>query len=159
MSAEAFDWSKVKVRQVYPPVETLDTSSPPGQATKAPTSKKGSRFAQIPLTWSAVVAKAAGMPKFHVLVMLIHRAWKAKGQPFKFSNAGLKEAGVTRWMKNRVLRELEAAGVIAVRWSATRSPIMTLLSVARMKLVHGYTPPNWCTGAPVFPETGARLHG
>ena len=124
MSAEAFDWSKVKVRQVYPPVETLETSSPPRQVAK--TSGKAKRFAQIPLTWSAVVAKAAGMPKFHVLVMLIHRAWKAKGQPFKFSNAGLKEAGVTRWMKNRVLRDLEAAGVIAVKWSATRSPIVTL---------------------------------
>jgi hypothetical protein len=29
-------------------------------------------------------------------------------------------------MKNRVLRDLEDAGVIAVRWSATRSPIVTL---------------------------------
>jgi hypothetical protein len=124
VSAEAFDWSKVKVRQVYPPVETPDTSSLPRQVAK--TSGKAKRFAQIPLTWSAIVAKAADMPKFHVLVVLAHKAWKAKGRPFTFGNADLKEAGVTRWMKNRVLRDLEDAGVIAVRWSATRSPIVTL---------------------------------
>jgi hypothetical protein len=101
----------------------LETSSQPEQATT--TSKRG-RFAQIPLVWSAAVAKAADIPKFHVLVVLAYKAWKAKGQPFTFGNAGLKEAGVTRWMKNRVLRDLEDAGVIAVRWSATRSPIVTL---------------------------------
>jgi hypothetical protein len=120
MNAE-FDWSKVKVRQVYPPVETSDTSIPPGQVTK-----KGKRFAQIPLAWSAAVAKAADMPRPHVLTMLVYKAWKAKGKPFKFGNAGLKEAGVTRGVKNRVLHDLERAGVIAVGWSTTRAPIVTL---------------------------------
>jgi DNA-binding FadR family transcriptional regulator len=72
------------------------------------------------------MAQAARSPRTVIMVMLMHLAWQAKGQPFPFTNEALKKYGVSRNVKRKVLAALEAEGLIKVERSRTRSPIVTV---------------------------------
>jgi hypothetical protein len=91
--------------------------------------KKGGLFSIVPLDWIGPAAKAAGDPAAVVLVYLKHLEWK-HGPTFTLPNEWLKRAGVSRDVKRRVLRDLEAADIIAVKRWPRRSPQITMLSVA-----------------------------
>jgi hypothetical protein len=89
--------------------------------------RKTEAFANVPLWWMARAAKATKTPGALVCVYLLYAAWKAKGKPFTLSNAWLEKHGVSREVKCRVLRKLEAAGLIAVKWRRGRGPSLVLL--------------------------------
>jgi hypothetical protein len=61
-----------------------------------------------------------------VFLHLYALTWR-KRQPVKLANAALKQMGICRNLKLRVLRELEALGLIAVEWRSKKSPIITVL--------------------------------
>jgi hypothetical protein len=62
-----------------------------------------------------------------VLLALDHAIFEAKTNPVRFTNSLLKEYGVARETKWRVLRELEAAGVVRVTRDGRRAPWAELL--------------------------------
>jgi hypothetical protein len=88
------------------------------------------RFVQVPLWWAEAVAKAAtGGATMLVSIYLLHAAWKAKSTTFPLPNGYLKQHGVSRWVKYRVLRELETAGLITIERRDRRSPLITLVVI------------------------------
>jgi hypothetical protein len=76
--------------------------------------KSKDAFVKVPLWWAEAAAKATNLPRMLVLVELLHRSWKAKSLTFPFPNGCLEKKGVGREAKRRVLRGLEAAGLITV---------------------------------------------
>ena len=122
-----FDLNKFKSGKAKAEFVTVHGKRIDVEVLKTPRRYKAEPFAKVPLRWSAAVSKAVDMQRSHILVVLAYRGWKAKGQPFAFTNAELKAAGVTRGVKHRMLHDLERAGIIAVKWLERRAPIVTLL--------------------------------
>jgi hypothetical protein len=97
--------------------------------TKKPRKTKQTEpFARMSLELTARMAQAVGSPRAFVLVMLVHLAWQAKGQPFPFANEMLKKYGVSRDVKREVLVALEAKGLVKVERCHSRAPIVTMIS-------------------------------
>ena len=84
-------------------------------------------FVKVPLWWAREAAKATKTLKALVWVELLHASWRAKSPTFPLPNGRLKKVGVTRFVKSRVLRELEAAGLITVEWRRGKNPLVTIV--------------------------------
>jgi hypothetical protein len=84
-------------------------------------------FVQVPLWWAEQVCRATRTPKAFVWIWLLHLAWKAKSNSFAVPNGQLSKSGVHRNTKERVLRELEKAGLIKVERKPRQTPIVTLI--------------------------------
>ena len=89
--------------------------------------KKVDAFVKVPLWWIAAAAKYARSPATVVLVELLYASWKARNSTFSLSNVRLAKLGVSREIKRRVLRDLEAGGLITVERRPSKSPIITLV--------------------------------
>jgi hypothetical protein len=88
------------------------------------------RFVQVPLWWAEAAAKATtGGRAALVWIYLLHMAWKAKSTTFTLPNGYLERCGVSRKIKCRVLRELEAARLITVERRPRKSPLVTLVVI------------------------------
>ena len=88
---------------------------------------KKAPFVVVPIWFATAAAKAAKAPAHLVIVHLLHTSWKAKGRAFTLANGWLEEQGVSRRTKNRVLRDLEAAGLITIERSNGQSPKVTIV--------------------------------
>jgi hypothetical protein len=88
--------------------------------------KKVEPFVNVPLWWAEAAAKATRTPVMLVLVELLYRSWKAKSATFPLPNGRLAKHGVSREIKRRVLRDLEAAGLMMVKRRHGKSPLVTL---------------------------------
>ena len=64
-----------------------------------------------------------------VLIELLRLQWKTRRMSFPVPNARLKNLGVSREVKRRVLRDLQRAGLITVDRRTRKSPIVTLVSL------------------------------
>ena len=84
-------------------------------------------FAIVPLHWAARAAKATRTPKALVWIRLLHLVWRQKTRTFYLPNKWLEDQGVSRFIKNRALDELEADGLIAVERRPRKSPHISLL--------------------------------
>ena len=84
-------------------------------------------FVKVPLWWAEAAAKATRTPGFLVCIELLRASWKAKSLTFSASNKRLAKAGVSREVKRRVLRDLEAAGLVTIERRPGRSPRVTLV--------------------------------
>jgi hypothetical protein len=89
--------------------------------------KSKDAFVKVPLWWAAEAAKATRMPGFLVIIELLHRSWKAKSLTFPFPNGRLGKHGVSREIKRRKLRALEAAGLITVERRRGKTSQVTLV--------------------------------
>jgi len=101
------------------------TGTLPPIKTKARARKTTGQFAMVPIWWVEQAAKATNTPRAFVLVWLLYLAWKTKSNTFPLTNVQLR--GVHRNTKYKMLRELEAAGLIQVRREGNKAPIVTLL--------------------------------
>jgi hypothetical protein len=88
--------------------------------------KKPEPFARISLSWAAMAAAATNCPKAMVWIWLIYRAWQTKSATIAVPNGALTKLGVSRETKRRALKELEAAGLIAVNQQTRKTPLVTL---------------------------------
>jgi hypothetical protein len=82
---------------------------------------------KVPLWWAEAATKAVGAPDAMVCIYLLHAAWKAKSPTFPLPNGRLEKVGVSRKVKWRVLRSLEAAGLITVERLSRKTPVVTLV--------------------------------
>jgi hypothetical protein len=88
------------------------------------------RFVQVPLWWAEAAAKATtGGATALVLIYLLHASWKARSTTFPLPNRYLKQHGVSREVKRRVLRELEKAGLITIDRRHGKSPRVTFVVI------------------------------
>jgi hypothetical protein len=96
-------------------------------AAKRKTVRTKDPFVKVPLWWAAEVAKATKSPGVMVWVRLLYLAWDNGMRPVPLANVKLKNCGVSRKIKNRVLRDLERAGLITVERRFGKSPVVTLV--------------------------------
>jgi DNA-binding MarR family transcriptional regulator len=106
-------------------VEELDTVAAPSKRRQ----REAELFIKVPLRLlRAAAGSAIREPSvLFVLVLLLHMKFEAHSPTFACPNGFLERFGVDRYMKRRALAKLEAAGLIAVKRSPRRAPIVTLL--------------------------------
>lgn len=88
--------------------------------------KKVELFVKVPLWWIEEAAKATKSPTTVVLIELLRLRWKTGSSTFPLPNARLQRLGVSRKVKQRILRELELAQLIIVERPTRKSPVVTL---------------------------------
>ena len=88
--------------------------------------KKAEPFVKVPLWWIETAAKATKSPTTVVLIELLRLRWKTGSPTFPLPNARLQRLGVSRKVKQRILRELELARLVIVERPARKSPVVTL---------------------------------
>ena len=57
-----------------------------------------------------------------MFLYLLHASWKAESMTVSLPNVWLKQRGASREVKRRVLRNLEAAGLITVERTGQKEP-------------------------------------
>jgi hypothetical protein len=92
-----------------------------------PSKAKRDAFVQVPLWWAEQAAQATRTPQAMVWLWLLHLAWKERSATFRLPNERLAVRGVSRFVKMRALRDLEAAGLIQVERVRGKAPTVTLL--------------------------------
>jgi hypothetical protein len=73
------------------------------------------------------LCKAKHFAAERVFLHLLFLTWRSPRKSVRLANAGLKQKGVSRYIKRRVLRELEALGLIGADWQSRKSPTVTVL--------------------------------
>ena len=89
--------------------------------------KRNDKFARMELEWTAQAAQAANCPCCVVLAVIQFLIWDKKSLTISLPNAMLQRFGVSRWVKYRVLRDLERAGHIRLGRQGKRSLTITVL--------------------------------
>jgi hypothetical protein len=107
----------------------------PFQKTTAAKPKRRSRaktkFVTLPYEQTLAAAGQAKCAPLAVLVELAHQVFKNHRTKVTLSNSVLRSVGVSQWAKNRALRQLEAAGMVAVDWEGGKAPRVTILWEAK----------------------------
>jgi hypothetical protein len=114
--ATVFDLNKFKSKQ---------PASQPARKTRQRTEP----FVMVPWKWIEQAAQAIRSPATLVLMELLYASWRAKSPTFPLPNVRLKQLGVNRELKRRVLLDLECRRVIAVKRGSRKTPIITLIGV------------------------------
>jgi hypothetical protein len=125
MTAKTFNLETFNLEDVRIPdgeLEQFQRKQKAAPTLKVAQPKRADTFAMVPLSWAKRVHEGGAHVDFLVCIDLVYRAWRAKGKPFVMPNI----AGVHHDIKNRTLRALERAGLIAVQWRERRSPVITL---------------------------------
>jgi hypothetical protein len=86
--------------------------------------KEGEPFAMVPLRCAEEMAKASKSPAVIICIRLLYLSWRAKSPTVTLSN---RECVHHRNSKDRVLRNLEAAGLVRVERRCGHSPRVTIL--------------------------------
>jgi ribosomal protein S19E (S16A) len=89
--------------------------------------RRAEPFVTVPLWWAVAAARATRTPATAVMIHLLYAQWKAKRATFGLPNGALKKAGASRKVKRRVLRQLEAAGLITVERRHGKTPKVTVV--------------------------------
>lgn len=113
------DWTKARLAELEAGVD----------AHRAPKArKKYDQFAVVNLKEMAAACAATNTHKAFVLVWLRHRARLTSKSSVGVTNVTMAEYGISRYVKARALRQLEAAGLVAVgRKGSKKTPVVTLL--------------------------------
>jgi DNA-binding transcriptional ArsR family regulator len=86
------------------------------------------RFVQLPYERTLAAAGLVKSAPLAVLVELAYRMFKTRQNPVKLSNKTLRVVGISHDAKTRALRQLEAAGLVAVSWEGRgKSPLVMIL--------------------------------
>ena len=86
------------------------------------------RFVKLPVWLAVRASEVCNSPALLlILTHMLDRSWEEDNRTFKLTNGWLEKRGVTRWVKNRVLRDLEAGRLIMVDRTNCRSPAVTFV--------------------------------
>jgi hypothetical protein len=97
------------------------------QAAAPAKRKKADIFVKVPIWWVTEATRLTRTPAALVCIHLLLVSWKTRSTTFPFPNGRLKGSGVSREVKRRVLRDLEAGGLIKVERRPGKTPIVTLV--------------------------------
>jgi hypothetical protein len=109
---DSWDWNKVRIREFRQDGQPRKRVEP---------------FALLPLGWAAQAAAATNTRRALVWVWLVQQARTTGSNTIAMSNEALAGYGVSRKMKTLALRQLQAAGLVAVERPPGKAPIVTLL--------------------------------
>jgi hypothetical protein len=88
--------------------------------------RKEDVFAIMPLWTAARVAEATRSPVLLVWARILYLWRKHSGHSFVLANDWLEQRGISRQSKYRILRLIEATGLISVEWRRRKSPVITV---------------------------------
>jgi hypothetical protein len=106
------DWAKQRLEELK--------AAAPAKRNKATPS------VMLSLSWAAEAAIATKSLKAMVWVWLVHRVWQTKNPTVAVPNGALAKYGISRKVKSLALRQLEAAGLIAIERRPRKTPTVTL---------------------------------
>jgi hypothetical protein len=89
--------------------------------------RKREPFVQVPLALAAKAAAGTNNQKMMVWLWLRHQAWKTRRNVVAAPNGILAKYGISPDVKRAALRQLEAAGLIAIERRPRKTPIVTIL--------------------------------
>jgi hypothetical protein len=93
------------------------------------TKKAPDAFIKLPLWFARAAAQATNTRKALVWIWLVRLTFENRSLEFPVPNGRLRQWGVSRYTKDKALRELEAAGLIVVtrqRGKTVRVALITL---------------------------------
>lgn len=91
------------------------------------------RFVMGPIPWSWLVAASrCGAGAMSVAVVLWHLAFLNKTNCVSLTNARLRDLGVSRSQKSRVLRAFCDAGLIKLVTADRRSPVVEIMPITNV---------------------------
>jgi hypothetical protein len=109
------DWAKQRLAELH---------------AAAPTKRKRVRsYVRIPLELAGQAAAATGGKRMLVWMLILYRSWQRQNPTVVLPNTMLRKYGISREVKRRALKQLEAAGLIKVQWRSAKNPIVTLATV------------------------------
>ena len=92
--------------------------------------EKTEPFAMVRMARAAAACTAMNCPKAMVWMWLVHQARKTGSGTVAVPNVALAKWGVSRKVKSLALRQLEAAGLIAIERPSKKTPVVTLLNLS-----------------------------
>ena len=100
----------------------------PRKKTKAPRHKNSEWFLKgpVPLNWLTIAGRAPGRA-LHVAIVLWYRSGLTKSGVMPLPLLVLKQMGVDRYAARRGLAALEEAGLVSVKRTQGKKPVVTLL--------------------------------
>jgi hypothetical protein len=84
-------------------------------------------FSQVDLAWAARAAKILHSPVTFMLIYLQYVAWQKKSKTFSLPNTDLRQYGISRQTKSRLLRALTTKGLIGTHRDGHQAVTVTLL--------------------------------
>jgi len=89
--------------------------------------KRTAKFTKFPDAWEYQLAriKADGCT-YRLALYLLRETWRTDNNRVRVANGVLEAKGVSRWAKQRDLKQLERTGLIAVRQQPRKSPVVTV---------------------------------
>jgi hypothetical protein len=80
----------------------------------------------VPWVWFEKLGDAHGQT-YRLALYLLYLYWKdGSNQPVKLPNVGLRDVGISRQSKWRVLADLERVGLISIERRPRRAPLIQL---------------------------------
>ena len=129
MSHDPFDVNKLALTpEQIAEFTPLQKKARPARRAQSAQWRGRERFVQLPYERTLAAAGLVKSAPLAVLVELAYRVFKTRQNPVTLSNKTLRSVGISRDAKTRALRQLEAAGLVAVSWRGSgRSPLITIL--------------------------------
>jgi hypothetical protein len=88
--------------------------------------KRRRHFIKVPWVWFEKLGDAHGQT-YRLALYLLYLYWKdGSNQPVKLPNVGLRDVGISRQSKWRVLADLERVGLISIERRPRRAPLIQL---------------------------------
>jgi hypothetical protein len=103
----------------------------PGEVNITPPRPRKGHFVMVPLEWMERLESAHQIATSKVALHLLHQSFKDRRPVVRLANGVLALKGISRVQKRRALGEMEALGLISVERRPRKSPIVTLLYVAK----------------------------
>jgi hypothetical protein len=92
--------------------------------------RRAKRVEFVMLPYAQMMRVAGQVRSFAALAVMVelgYQVFKTHKREVVLSNTMLRSVGISRKAKIHALRQLEAAGVVAVDWEARKSPRVTVL--------------------------------
>ena len=89
--------------------------------------RKEPPFVMVPLWWAEAASKATKSPELLICARLLYLRWGRGSETIPLPNSYFERHAVSREIKRRVLRDLEAAGLITVERRHGKSPTVTIV--------------------------------
>jgi hypothetical protein len=96
------------------------------KTSQARLKKQRERFVKVPLWWMEQAMQASGSPAGYLCVWMLFLSWKTGSKTIALPNKQLRQAGVSRNVKQRHLAKWEAAGLLKVERRHGKTVIVTL---------------------------------
>ena len=102
------------------------------KSKRPPRHRQGEKFLKGPIPWKWIVRAAYLSGKaLHVAIAIWFLAGIGRNRIIKLSNKVVIALGISRFAKGRALKELERAGLVAIKRNNGSSPLITILEVTK----------------------------